>query len=454
MNADAVSRFILDVIEDIVYIADPITNELYYMNAKCLEVLGNPEEDQWRRKKCYKILQGLDEPCPFCTNHCLNHDSFYNWEHYNELLDIYFMVQDKLINFDGIEARIEIAKDISKLKLLEQGLTQQLAQQQVINDCICTLHSGLTPDEAIDELLNHVAMYHMAERSYIFDLSDDKKYINNTYEWCAQGVVPQIDFLQNVDSSVVANWFEKYDEVGEFYIDSLSDELDVESEEYRILQAQDITSLVTAPLRDVSGNIIGFIGVDNPTQNIKKTFVIRSISNFISDFLDKNQVIEKLNQLSFNDSLTGLKNRHSYTNEIIALQKQKTASLGIIYIDINGLKVVNDQYGHKYGDLYITSLSDILKKSFGEHAYRIGGDEFVVILPDVEQVTLETEVKELQAVLNSGESPKAAIGYSWSNTWDVTTQIEKADNLMYQEKQRQYRENFDKDIIFRGKYEV
>ncbi len=99
MNSDVVSKLILDEIEDIVYISDPVSHELYYINGQLQRDLGNISEEQWRRKKCYEILQGKTEPCDFCTNHLLCHEKFHSWEHYNQIIDDHFLIQDKLVNF-------------------------------------------------------------------------------------------------------------------------------------------------------------------------------------------------------------------------------------------------------------------------------------------------------------------------------------------------------------------
>ncbi len=453
MNSDIVSQSILNEIEDVVYIADPETHELYYVNAMLKKTLGNPADSEWRRKKCYKILQGRDEPCPFCTNHLLSKDKFHNWEHYNTLLDQYYYIQDKLVTFEGIDARLEIAKNITAQKLLEQDLTKRLEEQQVLNSCISLLHTTDSPDQSIQRLLGLVAGYHNAERGYIFLLSEDNSQVSNSHEWCAEGITPQIDSLQGIDSAIVAHWFEKYRAVGEFYIDSLSQELDPNSEEYAILAMQEIESLVTAPLYNTDSSFMGFIGVDNPRINVKESAIIRAVSSFVADFLEKNNQIEKLYTASYFDNLTGLRNRHSYSLKIAELEQEVPATLGVIYVDINGLKTVNDKYGHKQGDAYITCLSNFLEGLYGECSYRVGGDEFVMLCPDMSRFTAEEKLDKLMAFINRNELPCAAVGYCWrGENCNIIEQIEVADRLMYHNKEIQYNEYGGKNELFRRKY--
>lgn len=453
MDADIISKSILNEIEDVVYIADPVTHDLYYMNAMCLKTLGNPPEEQWRRKKCYKVLQGLDAPCPFCTNEKLTRESFYNWEHHNTLLERYFDIQDKLVEFEGVLARLEIAKDVTGRKMMEQDLKRRLKEQQVLNNCVALLHTADAPDISINKLLAQLAEFHDAERAYIFAISADGLEIDNTYEWCVEGIEPQIEMLQHVPKEVVAHWFEKYEEQGEFYIDSLTDELDPDSDEFQILDVQGITSLVTAPLRNVRGVATGFIGVDNPKKDVKNTFIIRTVSNFIADFIDKNEKIRILNKISYYDNLTDLKNRHSYSNTIAEMEINPPSTLGVIYVDINGLKAINDKHGHKEGDVYIKNISDFLKDLYDDCAYRIGGDEFVMLCAEKEESCFYNKLGLLTRHIEKDAFPVAAIGYVWRmGNCNVIEQIELADAQMYKNKEAQYAMYSGKHEIFRRKY--
>ncbi len=435
MEYDQISALVTNLIDEIVYISDIETHELIYLNGATLKLLGNPDEAGWKGKKCYELLQGLDAPCSFCTNHLLNKDSFYVWEYYNPVFYRHYKIQDKLITYKGKDARFEIATDITEQKRLESSLLQRLQDEQVLNHCISTLHSSASPDDSINELLEIIAMYHEGERAYIFNISDDKEHVDNTYEYCAHNATPQIKQLQNVDIHIVDHWFKKFKEIGEFYIDSILT-LDRDSEEYQILVEQDIESLVTAPLHDPEGEIIGFLGVDNPKKHIKKTEVLRTVSDFISDFFAKNQLLDRLHTLSYIDSLTGLKNRHSFSDTLVRYETDPPKTLGVAYIDIDGLKAINDIFGHKHGDEYICSFCEILREVFRDFVYRIGGDEFVVLMENITEANFEFKIGTLRKKMAKVGKHQASVGFTWNNGCsDVEQEIEKADNLMYLEKQ-------------------
>lgn len=87
-------------------------------------------------------------------------------------------------------------------------------------------------------------------------------------------------------------------------------------------------------------------------------------------------------ELAYVDGLTGLKNRTAYLKKLEQLEENDEGSLGIVFFDINDLKLVNDQLGHEYGDQLIRIVAGVIQNSFGQEgcAYRIGGDEFCLLM--------------------------------------------------------------------------
>lgn len=102
---------IVEGMEEVVYVSDKDTHELYYMNPAGRELTGVYD---YKGDKCYKVLQGRDKPCENCNNECLRSDDFHMWEVENDFLDKHFIVKDKLIPWGGKMARLEIAIDVSK----------------------------------------------------------------------------------------------------------------------------------------------------------------------------------------------------------------------------------------------------------------------------------------------------------------------------------------------------
>lgn len=146
------------------------------------------------------------------------------------------------------------------------------------------------------------------------------------------------------------------------------------------------------------------------------------------------------------DSLTGIRNKHAYSYNETELNKKiknnEIKKLAIIVCDVNGLKLVNDTQGHAAGDKLIKDASKMLCEHFTHGAvFRIGGDEFVVILQEKGFDTME----ETMAVFNSKveENIKTkevviAIGYSVLEESDdrLRDVFERADHMMYERKKQ------------------
>ena len=171
------------------------------------------------------------------------------------------------------------------------------------------------------------------------------------------------------------------------------------------------------------------------------------LSKVIKERVEK----EKLIYTSNTDELTKCFNRHAYETDI----KNLDLNMEWIYIsmDLNGLKHANDSYGHAAGDELICAASDCMKNSFGQYGkvYRIGGDEFVVVITknigQFEEVLkiFERSVEEWHG--KHVDSMTVSYGYVFSSEkkWNSVYDIAKAaDKRMYESKANFYREK-DKD---------
>lgn len=104
--------WLIDELDEIVYVSSLDTYELLYLNRKGREITGI-EAGEYNHIKCYEALQGRTSPCPFCTNAKLNLNEFYIWEFSNQHLNKDYIVKDKLVLWEGTPVRMEIAVDVS-----------------------------------------------------------------------------------------------------------------------------------------------------------------------------------------------------------------------------------------------------------------------------------------------------------------------------------------------------
>lgn len=169
---------------------------------------------------------------------------------------------------------------------------RQAKLQSTLVECVQTLYMNSGIDGAINQLLEIIAHYYCADRSYIFEFDEDMKMLHNTYEWCAPGIEPEIEFLSNVEMSVIDRWLHFFNTKGEFYINSLNRDVSEDSDEYKILEQQGIKSLMAAPLRS-GDRLVGFMGVDNPQDNTDMLILMRLVSAFVVNDFQKRETLEQ-----------------------------------------------------------------------------------------------------------------------------------------------------------------
>ena len=145
-------------------------------------------------------------------------------------------------------------------------------------------------------------------------------------------------------------------------------------------------------------------------------------------------------EVSYTDALTKLKNRRAY--EDYFEQESSQTNVGVVFCDINGLKYANDNFGHKAGDKLIKDFADILTSHFRfDNIYRISGDEFVIIMPDISEEIYIKRTDDLRKTLASQEQPIASMGIGYGKSGDLINIIKQAENEMYVNK-REFHRNF------------
>ncbi|MCK4258944.1 MAG: diguanylate cyclase [Halanaerobiales bacterium] len=180
-----------------------------------------------------------------------------------------------------------------------------------------------------------------------------------------------------------------------------------------------------SPIYDSDGNLVGAI-------------------ESIRDITARKEAEERLQYLSFHDSLTGLYNRTYFEDMMLRFTKEKCNSIGIIICDVDGLKLVNDTLGHQVGDKLLIAASDVLKASLikGAVAARIGGDEFAILISQTDRSTLEKIVYLIRDEISKYNDIYIevhlciSIGYATNDDGSVSLNdlFKEADSNMYREK--------------------
>ena len=181
--------------------------------------------------------------------------------------------------------------------------------------------------------------------------------------------------------------------------------------------------------------------------NIHSNDEVGTLAHSLSETAKQLKIkIGYINNLAYYDKLTGVKNSTAYLQEVALLKNdilEKKADFSIFVIDANGLKFINDNYGHEIGNELIIKVTQMSAEVFGEeHVYRIGGDEFAVILHGMTVETCEEYCKAFEKVVENQKGKIwacASIGYAlYDKKKDSTYEsvFNRADEDMYENKVR------------------
>lgn len=135
----------------------------------------------------------------------------------------------------------------------------------IINDALRSALNYEMPDEEINEFISFFGKHINSDRIYIFEDDMEKNITNNTYEWCADGIAPQIEQLRGINMEDIDWWYKKFDIGESVIIPNVEKIAEEHNESYNILIKQNIHNLVVCPLR-YKDEIRGFFGVDNPPE--------------------------------------------------------------------------------------------------------------------------------------------------------------------------------------------
>ena len=305
---------------------------------------------------------------------------------------------------------------------------ERLSIAETLNKCVKALSSNVDIDAAIDHLMCVINEYFEGDRSYIFEIIEDGKTLQNTYEYVSDGVEPQKENLQAVPIDVISVWMECFEKDEVYFMSNIEQESGGKS--YDMLQEQQVDRLLAVPLKQ-GKEIIGFLGVDNPGNHYDDPTLLSSIQYFIINSMERKEKQQQLEDLSYRDVLTGLYYRNKYINIVESYDGKNLHNVGVAYIDLNGLKKMNDMYGHEAGDDLIRRAASAIVTVFQERAFRVGGDEFVIAQDEVEKAEFLKKIEQIRKEM-ADRQVSASIGVLWKeNQDDIVNMLKQADDIMY-----------------------
>lgn len=271
------------------------------------------------------------------------------------------------------------------------------------------------PEKGISILLRFLGEMYQSDRSYIFEFHETNT-LSNTYEWCAEDVVPQIENLQNESLFHVTYWIEKFENNSPVIISDLEDIRLSHPATYAILKPQQIRSLVAVPFYSEE-KIIGFVGIDNPKKEDMSviTQTLYYCGSILSHLIHTRKIHETTVFYQFHDPQT-----HFYN--LAALKRYlenplPLSSLGIVACEISKFdsKIVNFSYDGT-DDYSIFEWTSILKHVFHDcKIYQICPESYIIFCEDISNKDFQKAISLLREFA-SRNTYQLYIGHFWDNS--------------------------------------
>ncbi|WP_250278710.1 EAL domain-containing protein [[Clostridium] colinum] len=288
------------------------------------------------------------------------------------------------------------------------------------------------------EILEIIGLYYNADKCYINEYltnSENKVYC---YEWNRIKYENSMYYEIN-NKEDIYKWSKIVVDKELLFIEDINFIKKIWPEKYEDLKIKKINNVFIC-IMNFLNKPIGFLCIENIEIHKSEVLLLKSLVYFIVNEFNRRQMSKKLTFMSFHDEATGLNNKNKYLNYIENIKYTNLKFIGVAFIDINGLKIINDTQGHEFGDKAIKEVSEALKRYFRkEDIYRVGGDEFVIISENISKDTFFQKINSINRHFLDLMEYSISIGYLWEDkNIEINTLTNLADEYMYQAKKAYY----------------
>jgi len=310
-------------------------------------------------------------------------------DHENRFIQVFARSQsDNENNFSGTFC---IIHDITDRKKSEEKKVLRSQFEKLLTN-ISTRFINVENEDIdieINSVLKHIGKFEKVDRTYVFRIDQENRTMSNTHEWCDEGIKPKIHEMQDIPISAYP-WFIDQITCDPLIISHVKQMPKNAIKEKNLFNQFGIRSIANFPMW-VNLQLVGFVGFDSVKKECvwdpDHTAMLQQFANIISNAIERSRLLRVLEDNAIRDELTGVLNRRGFlqaaNNEMIRANRYHHP-VGMIILDMDYLKKINDSYGHIAGDMALKEIAKFCTENIRENDVlgRWGGDEFAILLPE------------------------------------------------------------------------
>ena len=398
---------------EIAYLVDPDTFALICGNKAFYERIGETPSS-CLGMKCYEAMQRRKSPCPFCSKANWATDKFFMWRNANEALEQEFLIKNKLVTWQDREALLAIAIDISNDKSIVDSLDNGTSEGSFLLSGIHGMNTADTLGEAIERALETVGGFFRAANVRFWTPESGNGLYRCAATWTRHGRSTR---PATHDDGAISAWLavQKWDKP--LFVESPETVLQSSFSMYQYMKDNRVDNARWVEIRDtLSNEQPDYISVENMDMNLQNVAFLEQFSVFIASEVRKRRLMDTLLHAWSYDDLTGMLNRNSYESRISSFDSDKASNVGIVSANINNMKQINNAKGFATGNYYLMQFASMLSMLFpADSIYRLNGDEFAVIVENIDRIKLERSIRDIREAADANGQFSIAIGYSWDD---------------------------------------
>lgn len=413
----------------LIYIADPETYDLLYANPAQLLHSQQPPDCQYAGQKCYRLIAGLSAPCSTCPKDKLRRDRFHFRQFHSMRTSKDYLIWNTLISWENRSCIFSDSLDVEHMLAIYANGRLTTRDDISINDITSLAIQEEDPNVGILRMMEKLGRTLKATHIVLMEEESDGFHLSCTYEWHTDDATPLRERLPHITILENKAFYSAFHNSPILLVDNAT----AYQKRHPKIQAIHQTEWQRYAIGQltIEHRSLGYIAIINPAKDhfTAITKPLHTILRVTSIMMRNRDNIKKLHTISTIDQLTGVGNR-----------LHPGSMYAIFFIDVNGLKKMNDTFGHARGDLLIQTiayvLADIAPK---DHVFRLGGDEFLALMPcrsDEEAIIIIDRIEQSMRIHHCS----AAIGYvlCLAPFSDLDAIIHEADEKMYRDKKKKH----------------